>query len=266
VNGAALYHGSIRHRRFTPVTHAFRYRLTMPLLDLDNVEQMLRLPLLFGTRYPGLGWFRRRDYFGDPAIPLKTCVLNEVEEQTGWRPDGPVLLLSHLRYWGFIMNPISVFYCHDRSGGLRALLLQVTNTPWREKTCYVLEADPGRRNQSADFHKAMHVSPFNPMDMSYLCRFREPGEQLVFHLENHHHGRRVTDATLVMKRSPMTFPRLAALVLRQPAMTLKTGIGIYWQALKLWRKGAPVHDHPQSGSAARSTEELSPRGPENPLT
>ena len=262
---SALYRGIIRHRRFSPVDHEFRYRITMPLLNLDTIDREFSVPALLGTRYPGLGWFRRKDYFGDPEVPLKQSVADLVAADTGWRPDGDILLLSHLRYWGFIMNPISIFYCHDRAGLLRALLLQVTNTPWREKVCYVIESDPGRKNQLAHFDKQMHVSPFNPMDMSYRCRYREPTGNLVFHLENHRQGHCETDATLVLERTPMTLSRLTSLVLRQPGMTVKTGLGIYWQALELWRKGAPIYDHPEKSGHINSSCEPSQHGQERPL-
>lgn len=255
MTGSVLYRGIVRHRRFTPVEHEFRYRVTMPLLDLGTVSGELRIPGLLGTRYPALGWFRRRDYVGAPARPLSDIIRDRVEQETGWRPDGRIRVLTNLRYWGFVMNPISVFYCEDADGILRHLVLQVTNTPWREKVLYVVRAAPGARNQCDRFAKKLHVSPFHPMDMTYLCRFRSPGPKLFFHLENHGASRCETDATLVLERIPMSLPRLAGLVLRQPSMTVKTGFGIYWQALRLWFRGAPVFGHPGPGRLAdRHTE------------
>ncbi len=235
----------------------------MPLIDLDTVDQELSTPGLLGTRWPALGWFRRRDYFGDPTQSLCDCVREEVARETGWHPDGSILLLTHLRYWGFVMNPLSIFYCLDRDGDLRATLLQVTNTPWREKTCYVFGVDPAERKPHRKFDKRMHVSPFNPMEMTYHCRLRAPGEKLFFHLENHRDGRAETDATLLLERIPTTRARLLSLVLRQPAMTLVTAFGIYWQAWRLWRKGTPVYDHP---GARKTVVKSTPSGQESPQT
>ncbi|MCY4312513.1 MAG: DUF1365 domain-containing protein, partial [Gammaproteobacteria bacterium] len=161
-------------------------------------------------------------------------------------------LLTNLRYWGFVMNPISIFYCDDNDGQLRYLVLQVTNTPWREKTLYVVRSEPEFRNQNGRFAKRMHVSPFHPMNMTYICRFRVPESRLFFHLENHRSSRCETDATLNLERVPMTLPRLIGLVIRQPSMSMKTGVGIYWQALKLRLKQAPVYPHPKSHGAAHA--------------
>ncbi len=266
MNGSVLYRGIVRHRRFTPVEHEFRYRVTMPLLDLDTVSRELCIPGLLGVHWPALGWFRRRDYAGDPSHSLADAIRDRVEEEIGWRPDGRIRLLTNLRYWGFVMNPIAVFYCEDADGTLQNLVLQVTNTPWREKILYVVCAIPGMRNQCQRFAKEMHVSPFHPMDMTYVCRFRAPDSKLFFHLENHALSRCETDATLVLERVPMTFPRLAGLVLRQPSMTMKTGFGIYWQALRLWCKEAPVYRHPDQPASVEKCNGLDQgmsRGPQS---
>ena len=240
----AIYRGAIRHRRFHPVNHEFTYNLSMVLLDLEHLERELDVPGLVGCSRPALGRFRRSDYIGEPGQSLRETIVERVEAETGLRPDGKVTLLTHLRYWGFMMNPLAVFYCYDRSGDLVAVALQVTNTPWREKILYVLKPDPAMRKHTFRFHKRMHVSPFNPMQMEYLCRFATPGEQLVFHLENHVGDHCHTDATMVFHRVPATTARLVWLSIRQPAMTLIVGLGIYWQALRLWLKKSPVYDHP----------------------
>lgn len=247
MSGSALYRGIVRHRRFVPSKHEFRYRVAVPLLDLNTVSEELNIPGLLSARHPALGWFRRKDYAGDPNQPLSEMIRDHVETETAWRPDGQIRLLTNLRYWGFAMNPISIFYCDDSNNQLRYMVLQVTNTPWREKTLYVVRAEPEKRNQYDRFAKRMHVSPFHPMDMTYSCRFRTPGATLFFHLENHRSSRCESDATLLLERVPLTLPRLIGLVVRQPSMTVKTGLGIYWQALQLYLKRTPVHAHPKTG-------------------
>jgi hypothetical protein len=92
--------------------------------------------------------------------------------------------------------------------------------------------------------KAFHVSPFMPMDMAYDWRFSRPGRRLTVHMANLARGERVFDATLVLRREPLTGRALAAALARHPWMTATVVAGIYWQAFRLWLKGAPFHPHP----------------------
>ena len=261
----AVYQGTVRHRRFVPVSHRFSYRIAMLMLDLDHADRELDWAPFAGRSRWRIGAWLPRDYIGPPdadrsesplGATLKRYVAGEVNRQLNIHADGKILLLTHLRYWGFMMNPIAVFYCYDREHKLVATCLQVTNTPWREKILYVLPARDTGTSTNA-FDKKMHVSPYNPMDMSYTCRLQNPGKRLFLHLENHTLGEdqvsRHTDATMVFDRTPFSRRRLALLCLRQPAMTLKVGLGIYWQALRLWIKRSPVHDHP--GPRPRSSTE-----------
>lgn len=251
---SAIYKGHLRHRRFYPVSHEFDYQIAMLMIDLDFVEQEFgRFPLSCSSM-PAPGWFKRSDYAGGSDSDLKSYIADNVSKKTGLVVDGKITLLTHLRYWGFVMNPVSVFYCYDKAGQLLAVVLQVTNTPWREKQLYIVPIHWRGRNHVSTFDKQMHVSPFNPMNMQYLLRLQAPGKTLFFHLENHQTEQCHTDATMVFDRYPMTYSGLLWLCLRQPAMTAKVGLAIYWQALRLWCKKVPLHDHPETITAKHATE------------
>jgi DUF1365 family protein len=253
---SCLYVGSVRHRRFRPLEHSFRYGLFQVLLDLDELDAVFRGRWLWSARRPALAWLRRADHLGDPALPLKAAVQDLVETETGSRPTGPIRLLTHLRYFGYCFNPVSFYYCFDAAGEkLETIVAEVNNTPWGERHCYVL---PVARGMPAGGHvrfrfgKAFHVSPFMPMDIDYDWRFSAPGHRLTVHMENFYRGEKVFDATLQLKRCPITGWRLAGALLRYPFMTLAVIRRIYWQALRLWLKGVPFYPHP--GKAASTSE------------
>ena len=239
-----FYSGIIRHRRFEPGDHAFTYKLFMLSLDLDKVDTLFSAWPFVSLNKPALGWFRRRDYIGCSTIPIKQHVLDQVEEKLGFRPNGKVTLLTHLRMWGVLMNPIAIFCCHDHQGQLQAVVLQVTNTPWGEQCLYVLQADPNSDKQSFVFDKSMHVSPFHPMQMTYVCRYVKHQKKMVFHLENHQKQTRVTDATLIMRAQPLTRKKLIQSVFLYPYMTSKVFYGIYKQAFCLYLKKNPIYTNP----------------------
>lgn len=241
-----VYTGTLRHRRFTPVTHMFTMNIAMLLVDIDEWAKLFEGISGWSSKHFHVAWLRERDYLSTvPGLTLRDRVEHTVQEATGKKPRGKILLLTHPRYFGFLMNPISCFYCLTEDGkGLEYMVAEVTNTPWRERIAYVLPCENGKPKQHIAFDKAMHVSPFNPLDMTYLIHFNTPASQLNLHLENRgERQQKVTDATLLLKSSTDSYSALTALLWRYPFMTLQVGLGIYWQALCLWFKGAPLHDH-----------------------
>jgi DUF1365 family protein len=243
---SGIYIGKVRHRRLHPRRHSFSYSLFMMYVDLAELDQLFRKRWLWSARRPALAWFRRRDHFGDPNLPLETCVRDLVEQETGRRPEGSVGLLTHLRYWGYCFNPISIYYCFDASGRhLQALVAEVTNTPWGERHCYVLNpSEDAHGQQRYRFRKAMHVSPFMPMALDYDWRCNQPGERLYVHMDVIGAGNKIFDATLGLRRQSISGPALAGVLLRFPVMTLKLVAAIYWEAFRLWLKRIPFFAHP----------------------
>jgi DUF1365 family protein len=190
---------------------------------------------------PGLVRVRRRDYLGDPSVPLADAVRALVEQEQGTAPDGPIRLLTQLRTLGHCFNPVSFYYCFEPEGErLRAIVAEVTNTPWGERHAYVLQGD------GADaIAKAMHVSPFMGMAQRYSFRAPAPGRSLGVHIESKEHGeRRVFDATLSLHRRPFTSRTLTHVTARYPAATVRMLALIYGHAVALRLKGVPIHPHP----------------------
>ena len=244
-----LYEGWVRHRRTAPTQHSFRYRVVMLYLDLGELDRAFAGSRLFSVERPGVASFRRSDHLGDPNVPLERTVRDLVEARTGARPTGPIRLLTHPRYFGYVMNPVSFFYCFEDDGvTLRDVVAEVNNTPWGERHAYVLgDADNlgGEVTKQFRFRKDFHVSPFMSMDLDYDWRFVTPGERLAVHMTNRDGDRELFDATMVMERRPMTPATLRRAVWRYPLMTARVVGAIYWQALRLRLKGTPYFEHPE---------------------
>jgi DUF1365 family protein len=245
---SCIYTGTIRHRRLEPTGNAFRYSLFMMYLDLDELPGVFDGRWLWSARRPALAWFRRADYLGDPAMPLGDAVRELVTQRTGIRPRGPIRLLTHLRLFGYVMNPVSFYYCFDATGTtVETIVTEITNTPWGERHSYILAAaasDGPNATQRFRFPKEFHVSPFLQMDQSYDWRFSAPRARLVVHMENFERRGKLFDATLALKREPLNARSLAWALATHPWMTAKVAAGIYWQALRLYLKRVPFHTHP----------------------
>ena len=243
MTASAIYEGTIRHRRFAVRTHEFRHRLALLYVDLGELEGLLG-GRLAGVR-PGLVRFRRGDYLGDPAVPLADAVRAQVERCTGRLTGGPVRLLTQLRTFGHCFNPVSFYYCFSPAEQLEAVVAEVTSTPWGERHAYVLSRTGVSPVLAASFDKQLHVSPFMGMDQRYEWRMAPPGETVAVHIESQELGRRAFDATLALRRSPLTRPSLARITARYPAATLRVLALIYGHALALKLKGVPVHRRPE---------------------
>jgi DUF1365 family protein len=244
---SALYHGWVSHRRRTPRANAFRYRMFMVWLDLEELSEAFRGRWLWSTSRRALARFRRSDYLAPHDRPLDVAVRDLVEAKTGRRPAGAVRMLTHLRYFGHCFNPVTFYYCYDAADRLETLVAEITNTPWHERHQYVLpvaDAEADRQAYRWGFDKRFHVSPFLPMEMAYEWRLDAPGESLGVNMRALSAGAEVFAATLALRRRPLTGTALAAALAAFPFLTLRVVFLIHWQALKLWLKRTPFHVHP----------------------
>jgi DUF1365 family protein len=244
-----VYEGVDTHRRHAPHTHAFSYNMAQLYLDLDEVEQVFRRRWLWSVNRRNFAAWHRDDYMAPHHLSLAEAVRCRVRESTGLAPVGPIRQLTHLRYGGFVFNPVSFYYCYQADGStLDCIVAEITNTPWRERHTYVLpvaEARPAGRVMRWSFDKDFHVSPFMPMARRYDWRFTPPGEHLHVHMKVMAGEDAEFDATLALERRELNGASLARVLWRYPLMTAQVVGAIHWQALRLWFKRSPVYDHPR---------------------
>jgi uncharacterized protein len=253
-----LYVGSLRHRRHRPREHAFTYPLFLALLDIDRIPEMMKASRLTGYNRWNWASFDERDHFGDPSRPLRQRLADDAAASGVSLPDGPIFLLTNLRYLGYCFNPVSFFYCYDGAGDLRVILAEVNNT-FGETHNYWLtpaqaetptrQAAPAAAGLRARVHryrtpKVFHVSPFMPLDMGYEWVLSAPGDRLVARIDTLQDGARVLDATLGLRYRPWSAAEIRRVLFRYPWMTAKVITAIHYQALRLYLKRLRFYPHP----------------------
>jgi len=236
---SAVYAGTVLHARLRPRRHRLSYRVFSLLLDLDELETLdLRL---LGVERPGIFSFRSKDH-GDGTTPLRQWVAQLVAEAGIAWDTSRLELLCYPRMFGFVFNPLSVWFCRDRSGRLAAILYEVHNTHGERHT-YVLPAtlEDGMVRHAAD--KRFFVSPFMPAECRYNFRVMPADEEVSIAIHEHDPEGLLLTASFAGRREPLTDRTLAGLLLRYPLMTLKVVAGIHWEALKLLAKGFRIFHH-----------------------
>ncbi len=253
---SGIYTGLVSHQRLRPRPHRLAYRVFSLLVDLDEIETLKsRLKLLrFGR--PGIMSFHEKDH-GD-GKDLRAWLHGQLQD-AGIEADGRIQLLCYPRMFGYVFNPLSVYFCHDRDDTLRAIVYEVHNT-YGERHAYVLPAGDSAAIVRHACDKAFFVSPFMPMACRYNFAIRPPGETVqVLINEDDAEGRLLT-ASFSGKHSPISDKALLKALLAHPLMTLKITVGIHFEAIRLLMKGFRFFDHPPGGRPGNRSDA---RGPDH---
>ncbi len=245
---SGLYEGTITHWRSTPA-HRFHRRIALPLLFLDELQAATALHPLVDldpagppSRIPSALQLRRQDFLPGPEPTVRQAVETTVTSAGLRRPEGRIALLGHPRTWGWLFNPLTVYYCFDEEEAVDQAVLEVTNTPWHERCRYVV-GSPGRHT----FAKRMPVSPFLPAAGTYTLRYSEPRDTLQVDLTARSDavdgGTEVVRASMLLHRRPLDRASVTRLLWAHATQTVRVSAGIYRQALRLRARGATVYPH-----------------------
>lgn len=212
--------GQIFHQRLQPLKHGFRYPAWYSVHDLDQPHP-----------------FKVRRHLSPEDTDLATKARAEAAKHH-IDASGRIRMLAQPSVFGIGFNPLSVYYCENAQGEPSGLLLEVRNTPWREREVYALACEG---NLTHEWAKSFHVSPFNPAGQRYRIEAEWPNHQFRLRLELIQNNEVIFHAGFQMK--PVENRRIRD-QLGAMAMPLITVGGIYWQALKLWCKGLPYQPYP----------------------
>ena len=240
-----VYFGEVMHRRLGAVRHRFTYQVFSVLLDLDRIEALGRRLKLFSYNRLNIFSFQDRDHGPRDGSPLRPWVERHlVAAGLGHVRGGRIRLLCFPRLWGYVFNPLSVFFCEAPDGTLAAILYEVSNT-FGERHCYLETVNPsvaGVIEQACA--KRFYVSPFIELEGDYRFRVQAPDEKLMIAIRQRARDGQTLHAILSGTAAPFDDRTLLRALLAHPLMTFKVMAAIHWEALKLWRKGAKFQTRP----------------------
>lgn len=242
---ATLYMGEVMHRRRFPVRYRFAYRIFSLLLDVDRLKETAQRTWLFSHNRFNVFSVYDRDHGPRDGTPLAPWVETMLAGHGITLEGGRVLLLSFPRIFGYAFNPLSLWYCLHRDGGLRAVLCEVKNT-FGEQHGYLLHDSgaPLTWPLRKEVEKRFHVSPFISMQATYRFRLSRPDAALAIGIQEYQEGRLMLVAAQTAAGQPCNDRNLLRALLGVPFLNLKVIAGIHWQALKIWLRGARVFAKP----------------------
>lgn len=251
---SAIYAGHVLHVRSRPKKHSLRYSVFSLLIDLDEIEELNERMRLFGYNKGALYSVHDADHGNGRKGDLRNWVHDRLSaaglEGDGWK----IRMLCYPRIFGYVFNPLTVYFCYRAEGGLAAVLYEVCNT-FNERHTYVIPVEGETAGEILRHRcaKEMYVSPFMPMNCEYNFRISPPDENVAINISESDPDGPLLFASFSGARRPLSDTGLLIMLLKYPLMTLKVMGGIHWEALKLWWKGVPVYRHKPAASKIAST-------------
>ena len=239
-----IYESRIFHRRLKPKQHRLAYRVFYLLLDLDELDEMHRRLKWFSVNSFNIFSFFDRDHGSGANTPLRPWLENQLAAADVDLRGGRIKILCLPRIFGYVFNPISVFFCYDENESLRAILYEVNNT-FGQRHSYLVKISKdasGLLRHSCD--KRLYVSPFMEVSGKYHISVKRPGEKLFVHIHQTDADGPILDAWIKGTQQAISDRTLVECLVRYPLLTLKVIGGIHWEALKLLIKGIGLKNRP----------------------
>ena len=234
-----IYKGIITHRRFKPKRHFFSYKTFSIMFDLDELNELENKISIFSLNKFNIFSFYNKDHGKRDGSDLKKWVIQNLKRFNSDLNVSKIKLLCFPRIFGYVFNPLSIFYCYDKNLTLRAILYEVKNT-FNEQHTYFFKVDDNKKIITQNCNKKFYVSPFIEMNTYYNFRLTDPKETLSIYIKQTDKRGTILTACQIGKKEKISTKKLLINFLKHPLMTIKIIIAIHFEALKLWRKGVKL--------------------------
>ncbi|RTE87319.1 MULTISPECIES: DUF1365 domain-containing protein [Gammaproteobacteria] len=241
---SGVYWGVVGHRRLMPQKHQLRYKIMQWCFDLKELSSIHCLSKFLSVERKRWAPLHFKDtdylkgYFQPEYEDIHDAVLRKMNDLSDQPLSGNITFLGNIRNWGIYFSPINCFFLRNTQGLYTHMLAEVSNTPWNERHYYLVDLEDQQPTQ-----KAFHVSPFNPMDMTYHWRIKAPKDTCVVHIGVKRHELEF-DATLKLSKQELNSKSIRSVLRKHPIQVVKIVWGIYWHAVKLFLKKVPIYKHP----------------------
>jgi len=236
IKNSFIYSGNVVHKRFKPKIHYFKYKVFSLLIDLSEIELIDKRLKIFSFNKFNIISFYNKDHGARDGSSIKDWVINNLKKNNINTKDIQIKLLCYPRIFGYVFNPLSVFYIYDKNLNLISILYEVKNT-FGEQHAYIFKTDITHNLLQHMCKKKFHVSPFIEMNCVYFFRLLKPGNKISIIIDQNDEDGKILYASQDGVKSELTNVNLIKSYLKHPLMTFKIILAIHFEAFRIWTKG-----------------------------
>ncbi len=250
----AIARSQIRHRRYLPKSHYFSSQLNYLWFDPDQIIHFVQQSPFWSTKKIACLSLNEADFLTQQQGTIREKIQTILRQQAQFslQKQHQIRILALPRCLGLRFNSVVFYFIYDVTKKLCFILSEITNTPWNERQVYVHDCqnlaiqNTKYQTYQFDFKKIFHVSPFMPMNLDYRWKFSFSDQQNVIYMQLFQNEIVQFDAMMRFSLQPITLPsqqhRYAVCNVFEPCKMVS---GIYWNALRLWKKKIPFYRHPK---------------------
>ena len=236
IKNSFIYSGNVVHKRFKPKVHYFKYKVFSLLIDLSEIESLEKNLKIFSFNKFNIISFYNKDHGARDGSSIKDWVINNLKKNNIDTNDIKIKLLCYPRIFGYVFNPLSVFYIYDKNLNLISILYEVKNT-FGEQHTYIFKTGIRHNLLQHMCKKKFHVSPFIEMNCIYFFRLLKPGNKISVIIDQNDKDGKILYASQDGIKSELTNANLIKSYLKHPLMTFKIILAIHFEAFRIWTKG-----------------------------
>tara|TARA_Y100000741_G_scaffold87036_1_gene64294 strand:- start:701 stop:1468 length:768 start_codon:yes stop_codon:yes gene_type:complete len=239
INSSCIYTGQVIHKRFKPKEHFFSYKVFSLLIDLSELHLLDSELKLFSYNKFNLLSFYDKDHGPRDGTSLISWVKSNLNKKNINTDEIKIKILCYPRIWGYVFNPLSVFFIYDKSSNLISILYEVKNT-FGEQHTYVFKIDKNNQLLDHSCSKKFYVSPFIEMNCSYNFKILKPENKLSVVINQNDSSGKILFASQDGSKKDLDNKNLMISYMSHPLMSFKIIGAIHFEALKLWLKGVKL--------------------------
>ena len=236
IKNSFIYTGNVVHKRFKPKIHFFKYKVFSLLLDLSEIHLLDKNLKIFSYNKFNIVSFYDKDHGARDGSSIQNWVIDNLKKNNIDTNNIQIKLLCYPRIFGYVFNPLSIFYVYDKNLNLISILYEVKNT-FGEQHTYVFKTDINNNLVQHTCKKKFHVSPFIEMDCVYFFRLLKPSNTISVIIDQNDKEGKILYASQDGVKSEINNSNLTKSYLKHPLMTFKIILAIHFEAFKLWSKG-----------------------------